>query len=79
MGDFTYAENANRYHMYGRGNGNVTAALRMNHAQFPDRRMLANRPESSTSTRTVAHHVNVNNQIVCRVLSENRSHLFHFQ
>ncbi|GFW93243.1 hypothetical protein TNCV_2603611 [Trichonephila clavipes] len=35
------------------------------------------RPESST--RAVAHHVIVSHQTVCRVLNENRLHLFHFQ
>ncbi|GFW52222.1 hypothetical protein TNCV_2426691 [Trichonephila clavipes] len=38
---------------------------------------VADRPESST--RTVAHQVSVSHQAVCRVLSENRLHLFHYQ
>ncbi|GFW47979.1 hypothetical protein TNCV_2401661 [Trichonephila clavipes] len=36
IGEFTYAENALHD---GRANGNGTAALRMTHDQFPDRRM----------------------------------------
>ncbi|GFU53342.1 hypothetical protein TNCV_2953761 [Trichonephila clavipes] len=39
MGDLTYAENGDRYHMYSRGNGNDRAALRMYPAQFPDQQM----------------------------------------
>ncbi|GFV17143.1 uncharacterized protein TNCV_3633061 [Trichonephila clavipes] len=39
--------------------------------------VVADRPESST--RAVAHHVSVCHQTVCRVLNENRLHLFHFQ
>ncbi|GFV70489.1 uncharacterized protein TNCV_2868351 [Trichonephila clavipes] len=39
--------------------------------------IVADRPESST--RTVAHHVSVGHQVICRVLRENRLHLFHFQ
>ncbi|GFV97182.1 DUF4817 domain-containing protein [Trichonephila clavipes] len=34
-------------------------------------------PESSTIA--VAHQVSVSHQIVCRVLNENRLHLFHFR
>ncbi|GFS88499.1 hypothetical protein TNCV_1461391 [Trichonephila clavipes] len=40
MGDFTYAENIDMQYMYGRVNGNYRAALRIYHAQFPDRQML---------------------------------------
>ncbi|GFX91183.1 DUF4817 domain-containing protein [Trichonephila clavipes] len=39
MGDITYAENEDMHCMYGRGNGNGRAQLRMHHAQFSDRRM----------------------------------------
>ncbi|GFW06810.1 uncharacterized protein TNCV_3289101 [Trichonephila clavipes] len=39
--------------------------------------IVADRPESST--RAVAHHLSVSHQTVCRVLNENRLHLFHFQ
>ncbi|GFV50576.1 DUF4817 domain-containing protein [Trichonephila clavipes] len=39
VGDVTYAENAGMHCMYGHANGNGRAALRMYHAQFPDRRM----------------------------------------
>ncbi|GFW55025.1 uncharacterized protein TNCV_2786401 [Trichonephila clavipes] len=35
------------------------------------------RPESST--KAVAQHISMSHQTVCRVLNENRSHLFHFQ
>ncbi|GFU52883.1 hypothetical protein TNCV_1142021 [Trichonephila clavipes] len=34
-----YAKNADMHYMYGRANDNGRAALRMYHAQFPDRRM----------------------------------------
>ncbi|GFW41978.1 hypothetical protein TNCV_6871 [Trichonephila clavipes] len=37
--DFTYAENADMHYLYIRADGNGRAALRMYHAQFPDRRM----------------------------------------
>ncbi|GFX35993.1 hypothetical protein TNCV_4215151 [Trichonephila clavipes] len=39
MKDFKYAENADMHYGYGCANGNGKAALRMDHAQFPDRRM----------------------------------------
>ncbi|GFV67512.1 uncharacterized protein TNCV_4621921 [Trichonephila clavipes] len=39
MRDFTYAENAGTHYMYGRANEIGSAALRMYHAQFLDRRM----------------------------------------
>ncbi|GFW67894.1 hypothetical protein TNCV_3872241 [Trichonephila clavipes] len=39
MGDFITVVNAPMLYMYGRANGNGRAALRMYHAQFPDRRM----------------------------------------
>ncbi|GFW13784.1 hypothetical protein TNCV_1670001 [Trichonephila clavipes] len=38
--------------------------------------VVADRLESST--RVVAYHVSVSHQTVCRVLNENRVHLFHF-
>ncbi|GFX35660.1 hypothetical protein TNCV_744531 [Trichonephila clavipes] len=40
MGDFTYTDNADMHYMYGSANGNGRAALRIYHAQFPDRRMI---------------------------------------
>ncbi|GFW68937.1 hypothetical protein TNCV_2918361 [Trichonephila clavipes] len=43
MGHLTYAEKADRHYMYGSANGNGRAALRMNHAQFSDGRMLEHR------------------------------------
>ncbi|GFX58252.1 hypothetical protein TNCV_4050101 [Trichonephila clavipes] len=39
--------------------------------------VVAVRPESST--RVVAPHVSVSHETICRVLSENRLHLVHFQ
>ncbi|GFW74099.1 uncharacterized protein TNCV_4176451 [Trichonephila clavipes] len=39
MVDFTYAENEDMQYMYDRASGNVRAALRMYHAQFPDQRI----------------------------------------
>ncbi|GFU78051.1 hypothetical protein TNCV_2562431, partial [Trichonephila clavipes] len=38
---------------------------------------VAVRPNSST--RTVVHHISVSHQTICRVLNENRLHLFRFQ
>ncbi|GFS73113.1 transposable element Tc1 transposase [Trichonephila clavipes] len=43
MGDLTYAEKADMHYMYGRVKGNGRAALRMYHAQFPDRQILDHR------------------------------------
>ncbi|GFX82241.1 hypothetical protein TNCV_33491 [Trichonephila clavipes] len=39
--------------------------------------VVADRPESST--RAIAHHVSMSHQTICRLLNENRLHLFHFQ
>ncbi|GFW75053.1 DUF4817 domain-containing protein [Trichonephila clavipes] len=39
MGDFTYAENTDMHYRYGHANSNGRAAVRMHHAQVPDRRM----------------------------------------
>ncbi|GFS73170.1 uncharacterized protein TNCV_687201 [Trichonephila clavipes] len=39
MGDLTYAKKTDMHYMYGRVKDNDRAALRMFHAQFPDRRM----------------------------------------
>ncbi|GFX58160.1 uncharacterized protein TNCV_4049181 [Trichonephila clavipes] len=39
--------------------------------------VVADRPQSST--RAVAHLVSVSQETICRVLNENRLHLFHFQ
>ncbi|GFV55989.1 hypothetical protein TNCV_249851 [Trichonephila clavipes] len=39
MRNLTYTENADMHFQYGRANGNVKTALRMNRVQFPDRRM----------------------------------------
>ncbi|GFW57895.1 uncharacterized protein TNCV_1418421 [Trichonephila clavipes] len=39
--------------------------------------VVTDRPE--LSTRAVARHVSVNHQTICRVLNENRLHIFHFQ
>ncbi|GFW63514.1 hypothetical protein TNCV_401801 [Trichonephila clavipes] len=39
MGHFTYADNADRHHMYGHTKGKDRAGLRMYPAKFPDRRM----------------------------------------
>ncbi|GFT51392.1 hypothetical protein TNCV_4955061 [Trichonephila clavipes] len=88
MGDFTYAENADMHYMYDRATGHGKAALRMYHAQFPNRRMPDHRMfqrlhrqlrETQSSTRAVAHHVSVSHQTACRELNENRLRCFHFQ
>ncbi|GFU91020.1 hypothetical protein TNCV_4923511 [Trichonephila clavipes] len=39
IGDLTYFENSDMLYMYGCENSNGRAALRMYHAQLPDRRM----------------------------------------
>ncbi|GFX02611.1 uncharacterized protein TNCV_728651 [Trichonephila clavipes] len=39
--------------------------------------IVAVKPESST--RSVAHHISVNHETVCRVVNGNRLHIFHFQ
>ncbi|GFU42850.1 hypothetical protein TNCV_3140261 [Trichonephila clavipes] len=39
MGDFTFRDNADMHYLNVRANGNVRTALRMYHAQFPDRRI----------------------------------------
>ncbi|GFX44500.1 hypothetical protein TNCV_4713261 [Trichonephila clavipes] len=39
--------------------------------------IVVDRPE--LSARAVAHHVSGSHQTICRLLNENRLHLFHFQ
>ncbi|GFV55891.1 hypothetical protein TNCV_2834631 [Trichonephila clavipes] len=88
MRNFTYAENADMHCMYGRANGNGIAVLqicdtgrrRAVHSPSLEENTLnvvADRPESSTIA--VAHHVSVSHETVCRVLNQNRLHLFHFK
>ncbi|GFW22653.1 hypothetical protein TNCV_2764651 [Trichonephila clavipes] len=62
MEDFTYAKKADMHYMYGRANGNDSAALRMCHAQFPDRRKVDHR-----ILRKISSHVGRNQTTVMRI------------
>ncbi|GFW72128.1 hypothetical protein TNCV_4790151 [Trichonephila clavipes] len=55
----------------------VIRAVRSSSLKASISNVVAVGPESST--RAVDQHVSVSHETVCRVLKENRLHLFHFQ